>query len=289
MCAWARVSALPRHFWLGFVVRAPGFGFGGKPATPGWGLGRVCLVTGFGRAPPVLAGVGGVCGGFGPSCTPLFLVWVLEGVASCVRPVRFPPPSGWAPCGVGLCGGCRGWGLSPTLPFCFPGRGGRGVSWPCRVVALFCRPLPVPVLGLLVSVPPSPLVWVASMFFYYFFSVPRLFSGSVCAGVSGVSFSPVRNCSRLGVTGFGWVVPRCSFGGPRGCCLWCCLAGGFARLLGSGCADSWLCVCLLPPFFFFRRARARGWAGVPPLLCCLFVPLFLGGGVCPFLPLPSLG
>ena len=61
VCAWARVSALPRHFWLGLVVRALGFGFGGNPATAGRGLGRVFLVTGFGRAPPVLAGVGGVC------------------------------------------------------------------------------------------------------------------------------------------------------------------------------------------------------------------------------------
>ena len=60
-CAWARVSALPRHFWPGFVVRAFWVGFSGNLAAPAWGLGCVCLDTGFGRAPPFLAAVRAVC------------------------------------------------------------------------------------------------------------------------------------------------------------------------------------------------------------------------------------
>ena len=64
-CAWARVSAAPRHSWLGCcsvcvfvcVLRL-------YPATPGWGVrcGCVCLGSGFARAPPLLPGVlGCVC------------------------------------------------------------------------------------------------------------------------------------------------------------------------------------------------------------------------------------
>ena len=65
VCAGARVSAAPRHSWLGCwdvclfvcVIRL-------YPATPGWGVwcGCVCLGSGFGCALPVLAGVFGcVC------------------------------------------------------------------------------------------------------------------------------------------------------------------------------------------------------------------------------------
>ena len=67
VCAWARVSAAPRHSWLGcwgvsVLVFAPRL----YPATPGWGVrcGCWCLGSGFGCAPPLLAGVFGcVCAG----------------------------------------------------------------------------------------------------------------------------------------------------------------------------------------------------------------------------------
>ena len=70
---WARVSAAPRHSWLGcwgvdVCVRAPLV-----PATPGWGVRRacMCLGSGFGCAPPLLAGVSGcVCGGVGAPPVP---------------------------------------------------------------------------------------------------------------------------------------------------------------------------------------------------------------------------
>ena len=100
VCVWARLSAAPRHSWLGCwavcVVRLHpatpglgcavwvcvfGLGFRLRPATPGWGAGLcvcsactqpllatgarcgcVCLGSGFGCAPPLLAGVlGCVC------------------------------------------------------------------------------------------------------------------------------------------------------------------------------------------------------------------------------------
>ena len=60
VCAWGRGSAVPRHSWLGcsgvcvFVCALCLY-----PATPGWGVrcGCVCLRSGFGCAPPLLAGV----------------------------------------------------------------------------------------------------------------------------------------------------------------------------------------------------------------------------------------
>ena len=65
--AWARVSAAPRHSWLGcwgvcvFVCALRLY-----PATPGWAVrcGCVVLGSGFGCAPPLLAGMlGCVCVG----------------------------------------------------------------------------------------------------------------------------------------------------------------------------------------------------------------------------------
>ena len=73
VCAWARVSAAPRHSWLGcwgWCVLVCALRL--CPATPGSGLGCgcVCLGSGFGCAPPVLAGVlGCVC-----ACVPVPLV-----------------------------------------------------------------------------------------------------------------------------------------------------------------------------------------------------------------------
>ena len=59
VCAWARVSAAPRHSWLGcwgvcvFVCPLRLY-----PATPSWDVRRgcVCLSSGFGCAPPLLVG-----------------------------------------------------------------------------------------------------------------------------------------------------------------------------------------------------------------------------------------
>ena len=169
----------------------------------------MCLGSGFGCAPPLLVGaLGSVCV---PACARLvprdswrgfvclcgfgfcllsrfFLAWVLKRVASCVRGVRFPSPSGGAALGVGWCGSCRGWGLSPLLPpLFFSGCRGVCVIRPCPVVTLWCPSLAVPVLGLVVSVPPSPLVWAApSFFFFAFFFYPSLPERAVCWRVRGV-------------------------------------------------------------------------------------------------------
>ena len=187
--------------------------------------------------------------------------------------------------------GCAGAAVGGVCPppflfvFFFSGCGEGCGSRPCRVVALWCLLLPVPVLGLLVPPPPSPFVWAASL--PPFFLLARHFSGGVHAGLSGVSFPPVGRCSRLRVLGFGWVVLWCSFGGPRGYRLWCCLAGGSAGLLWIGCAVSRLCICLLPPPFFLL---ARSWFGGASPPSVLFVcPFFWGGGTRLFLPLPFLG
>ena len=138
VCVWARVSAAPHHSWLGCwavcVLRlhaaTPGhgcavwmcvfrLGFRLRPATPGWGVGLcvcsactqpllatgarcgfVCLGSGFGCAPPLLAGVlGCVCAPLAPSHS-----WPrVRGVGVCVFRLGFrlrPATPGW---GVGLC------------------------------------------------------------------------------------------------------------------------------------------------------------------------------------------
>ena len=127
VCAAARVPAARRQSWPGgwavcvFMCMLCLY-----PAIPG----RVMCVCGFGFR----------------SHSAFLLVWVLGRVASCVRRTCFPPPSGGAVRGVGVCGSCCGWGLSPTLPLFFlPGCGDVSGLPPCRVVALWCPPLPVPV------------------------------------------------------------------------------------------------------------------------------------------------
>ena len=72
VCVWARVSAAPRHSWLGcWAVCVLVWALRLHPATPGWGARRgcVCLGSGFSCAPPLLAGVlGCVCAAV---CAPL--------------------------------------------------------------------------------------------------------------------------------------------------------------------------------------------------------------------------
>ena len=107
VCAWATVLAAPRHSLLGCwgvcvlvcVLRL-------YPATPGWGLRRWCVFSGsgFGCAPPLLAGVlGGVC--VFVCALRLYHATPGSGVGVCVclcaRSARTPPLLAGV-CGVGV-------------------------------------------------------------------------------------------------------------------------------------------------------------------------------------------
>ena len=129
LCVWARVSAAPRHSWLGcWAVCVLVWALSLHVATPGWGarLGCVCLGSGFGCTPPVLPTVlGCVCAGvgarlaprhYGLGCAPWVCVFGLEFrlrpatpgwavgvfVCSCACPPCTPPLLAGV-CGVVLC------------------------------------------------------------------------------------------------------------------------------------------------------------------------------------------
>ena len=135
VCAWAWVSAAPRHPWLGcwgvcVFVGAPRL----YPATAGWGVrcGCVCLGSGSGCAPPLLAGMlGGVCVCVRAPLVPRHsslgcAVWV------CVLWLRFrlhPAPTGWV---VGVCL-CLGFLGAPRL---YPATPGWGVRCGCLCLGL---------------------------------------------------------------------------------------------------------------------------------------------------------
>ena len=110
LCAWARVSAAPRHAWLGcWGVCVLVCALRLYPATPGWGVwcGCVCLCSGFGCALPLLAGVLGC-------------------VCACV-PVPLVPRHSWLGCvawvcvfglGFRLCPATPGWGVRACVCWC---------------------------------------------------------------------------------------------------------------------------------------------------------------------------
>ena len=118
VCVWARVSAAPRHSWLGCwavcVLRLHpatpghgcavwvcvfGLGFRLRPATPGWGVG-LCVCSACTQ--PLLA-TGARCGcvrlGSGVGCTPP----LLAGVLGCVCAPLAPSHSWPRVRGVGVC------------------------------------------------------------------------------------------------------------------------------------------------------------------------------------------
>ena len=141
VCAGARVSAAPRHSRLGYwglcmLVLALCL----YPATPGWGVRcvRVRLGSGFGCAPPLLAGVfgcvcvrvrapvvprhswrgvrcGGACLGPGFGCAPQLLARVLGFVCVCVRAPLVPRHS-WLGCAAWVCLLGLGSRLRPATP-----------------------------------------------------------------------------------------------------------------------------------------------------------------------------
>ena len=200
VCFCVRARVLPRHSWLGFVVwvcvlgiefwlppATPGLGRWGVavfvcplrlyPATPGWGVWCecVCLGSGLGSAPPLLAGVfecvcvfvcalrlypatpgwgvrcGCVCLGSGFVCAPPLLAGVLGCLCVCVRAPLVPRHS-WLGCVVWVCVlGLRFW-LRPATP-------GWGVGlYVCMCVRSACTPPLLPgFCGVWVGCCPAPV------------------------------------------------------------------------------------------------------------------------------------
>ena len=207
------------------------------PASPGWGLGWVCLGTVCGVVPLLPA----VCGVRGWASVSACLWDVCGFVRVSLAPRRFQ-----VRCAVWACVLGRGLGCAP--PFL------AGLSG-CVFCAFFCGVgCGVSLSRDLWSVPPSPFLraWLLAFFFIY-----------VCLHVS-VPLFPLGRCSWLGVAGFGWVVPLCLFGGAvfgaflvGGLAAFCVVGGRFG---GCGLFSP----PPLPPLFFFSFFWGGGGLPVPP-------------------------
>ena len=318
VCAWAQASAAHRHSWLGcwglcvFVCALRLY-----PATPGWAAwcGCVRLGSGFGSAPPLLAGVlGSVC------------------VCVCAPLV---PRHSWLRCAVWVCVLGLGFWLRPATP-----------GWGVGVCVCLCAcsactpPLLAGVLGCLFVCVRAPLVprhswlgcavWVCLLALGFrlrpatpgwgvgvcvslcarFASTSPLLAGVCGVGVcAGALVSAAPSHSWLGCWGvrvFVCALPL--YPATPGCGVRCgcvCLGSGFgcappllARVLGSVCVcvraprvprHPWLrCVvwvCVLGLGSRLRRATPSWVVGVCVSLCACFActPPLLAGvcGVCP--------
>ena len=256
VCAWARVSAAPRHSRLGcWGVCVPLCALRLYPATPGWGVrcGRVCLGSGFGCSPPLPAGVLGfcVCLCARSACTSPLLAGVCGvGVCAWAR-VSAAPRHSWQGC-WGVRAGVR----APLVPH--HSRLGCAV-WVC-VLGLGCRLRP---------------------------ATPGWGVGVLCVLVCALRLYPATHgwgvrcgCVCLG-SGFGCTPPLLAW--VLGCVCACVCAPLAPRHSWLGCAV-WLCVLGLG---FRLRPATPGWGvGVCVCLCVLSActPPLLAGvcgvGVC---------
>ena len=178
--AWAQVAAAPRHSWLRcWSVCVFGCALCLYPATLSWDVrcGGVCLGSGFGCTPLLLARVlgvfvsvgalrvypstpgwavrcGCVCCGSGFGRAPPLLAGVLGCVCACV-PVLLLPRDSWPGCSAWVCAFGLGFPLRPATPGrgvrCGRGCLGSGCSCAPRLVAgvsgcvcVCLRPLLVP-------------------------------------------------------------------------------------------------------------------------------------------------
>ena len=236
VCVWARVSAAPRHSWLGcWAVCVLVWALCLHPATLGWAARRwcVCLGSGFGCAPPLLAGVTG--------CV-------------CAR-VRAPlvPRHSLLGCAVWVCVFALGLRLRPATP-----------GWGVGVCVCWCAcssctpPLLAGVCGLGVC------AWARAL------TAPRhswLGCWAVCLLVCALRLHPATpgvgarcGCVCLG-SGFGCAPPLLA--GVLGC-----VCAGVGALLAPshswhGCAV-WVCVFGLG---LRLRPATPGW-GVGLCVCC---------------------
>ena len=258
VCAWARVSAAPRHSWLGCAawVCVLGLGFRLRPATPGWGVGVLCVLLCALRLYLATPGWGVRCGrvclGSGLGCAPPLLAGAL-GVRVCVCTPLVPRHS-WLGCAVWACVLGLGFRLRPATP---------GWAVRCGCVSLgsgfsCAPPLLDGVLGFVCACVCAPLVprhsWLGCAVWVCVLGLGFRLHPTNPGG--GVGVLCVLACAlRLYLASPGWGV-RCG-------CL--CLGSGF------GCAPPLLagvlgCACLC--------ARS---ACTPPLLAGL-----CGVGVCPW-------
>ena len=256
-----------------------GVGFG-NPASPGWGLGRVCLGMVCGVVPLLLAGVTGVCGwAWVLACTPPFVFRVM-GCALLRARSASTPPFPVPVCGVGVrAGSCASAAPRHSLGRCWgvcvlvcPPRVVSCSSWLgvlCGGVLLVPRPAtPGCGLGVRVCLCARPAC------------SPPFLAGVCCVGVRAGRWS------RLCPASLGWVVGVCFFFGGGGVSCF-----GFVVSV-AGCPGPGSCG-LCPPipslsgcvagYFFFssQRGVCPRVLGVPfpagPLLlawCCRF---WLGG------------
>ena len=327
VCAWARVSAAPRHSWLGCwglcVLVCPLCLY---PATPGWGVRCACVCSGsvFGCAPPLLAGVLGcvcacvcaplvprhsrlgcavcvcVCLGSGFGCALPLLAGVFGFVCVCVRALLVPRHS-WLGCAAWVCVlglGFRlrpatpGWGVGVCVFVCplrlYPATPGWGVR--CGRVCLGsgfgCAP---PLLAGVCGV--GVCAWARVS------ATPRhswLGCWGVCVLVCALRLYPATpgwavrcGCVCLG-SGFGCAPPLLA--GVLGCVCACVCAPLVPRHSWLGCAV-WVCVLGLG---FWLRPATPGWGvGVCVCLCArsACTPPLLAGvcgvGVCAWAPVSA--
>ena len=232
--------------WVSYCCAAFVFGSGLRlgvgfvnPASPGWGLGSVCLGAVCGVVPLVSA----VCGVRGWGSVSACLWDVCGFVRALLAPRRFRfRRAVWA-CVLGPDLGCA----PPFLA------GMSGCFFCAFVFFLWCWLLGVPVPGVVVPIPPSPFFRARLLALFFSWRV------SACIGVPfpcGLLF--LAGCCRF------WL------GGPpvplSGSCLRCLLGGGFGRLWWCWRAVWWLWAVFAPPplpalFFFFSGGG------------CLFLPL----------------
>ena len=256
LCASARVLVAPRLSWLGFLgvcllvctLRL-------YPTTPGWGVrcGCVCLGSGFGCAPPLLA----VVLGFVSACVRASLVprhsWLGCAVRMCVLGLGFrlrPATPGW---GVGVCVClCARSACTPPLPagVC----GVRVCAW-ARVSAAPCQSrmgcavfASVPGLGLrLRPATPSSGVGVCVCL------VARsAFTPPLLAGVCGVGV-----CAAARVL----AAPRHSW---LGCCVCVCL---WARPACTPPLLDGVCGVVVCAWAWVGAAPWHSWLGCWVCLC----------------------
>ena len=201
------------------MVRAFGVGFSGSLATPGWGLGSVCLDTRLGRLLPFLAGVRGVCVcGFGLCLHSSFLwvgcwaLWPVACAAFVLHHLLVGLPVAWGCAGVAV-----GWVCpSPSPLVSFVSGCGGGVWFP----ALSCCGFVVsaaacPGLGSLGLRPTFPF-WFRLRACLFFFVLPATFTVGCVPACAGCPFP--RWAAALG-----WVSPALAgrsfsalLGGPVG-------------------------------------------------------------------------